>query len=126
MLLLMISALAASPVSSPPVKARDLLQESHRIPKDLFYLAQKPSGVMACDNTLRRQQNREFDRRYGRRFNRLVEVISAREGLGWQPDDIILVPCFSLSQEKAGPLLDQFGRDLRAYQDRYGLRPDPR
>ena len=81
---------------------------------------------MFCDKALRRRQNREFDRRYGERFGRLIKVVRERDGLGWKPDEIITTPCLRLPSKQARSLLDQFGKDLYAYEVRYGLRADVR
>jgi hypothetical protein len=122
MIFLMLSALAAS----LPFEARNLLKEGFSVPRDLFYLAQVPSGTMFCDKALRSQQNREFDRRYGERFGRLIKVVTEREGLGWKPDEIITTPCLRLPRKQAWSLLDQFGKDLYSYEVRYGLRANVR
>ena len=121
MTLFITIALAALSAPSLPLRASDLLREGFGIPRDLFYLAQQPSGTVFCDKTLRRRQNREFDKRYGDRFSRLVKVVREREGLGWKPDEIITTPCLRLPRKLARSLLDQFEHDLRAYEARYGL-----
>lgn len=117
----MALALAAS-TSPQHVKAADLLKVGFRIPMELFYLAEGPSGTMLCDRTLRKRQTAAFDKRYGTRFNRLIRaVIQTRQGLGWPDDQIITTPCYRTSATRAKQLLDQFDKPSGEYERKYGL-----
>lgn len=121
--IILLAAVTNAPSS---VKAADLLKQASRIPKDLFYLAEQPSGIMFCNDGLSKSQERLFDARFGIRYNRLVAVVSEREGLGWEPDDMIVTPCRNLNRQAADALLDQFEEKLSSYEDRYGLNSNGR
>jgi hypothetical protein len=79
--IILLAAVTSAPSN---VKAADLLRQATRIPKGLFYLAEQPSGAMFCNDVLSKRQERLFDARFGVRYNRLVAVVSEREGLALQ------------------------------------------
>lgn len=112
--------------ASQNIKAASLLREATTIPKDLFYLAARPSGTMFCNKKLKERQNRAFDKRFGKRFNRLVVAVTSREGLSWSSDDVVLTPCYLYSQNQAVGMLDDFEGELSAYERRFGLSPNVR
>lgn len=118
---MLIALVIATSAPLLPVKAADLLERGFQIPMNLFYLAQLPSGTMFCEKARKLRQTRKFDKRYGIRFNKLIEVVREREGLGWPPDQVITTPCYRSSQKSAEAMLDDFELDLGAYEVRYGL-----
>jgi hypothetical protein len=107
--------------TAPALQAEQLLQQAGTMPKDLFYLAQRPSGTMFCDNRIQRQQGARFDKRYGPRLNRLAKIVVARDGLGWTANEIVVTPCYTITRRQAATMLNDFERDLRAFELRYGL-----
>lgn len=123
MLFSLALAMAAVPQN---VKAGDLFSVASQVPKNLFYLASRPSGTMFCEKAQKRRQIKAFDRRFGKRFNRLIDVVRLREGLGWSPDDIVVAPCYRPSQEQAMRMLDDFEIELSAYEKRFGLASNVR
>jgi hypothetical protein len=122
----MLVALAlAVAVPQPLNKVAD--RYKYEIPTDVFYLADLPSGSGFCDKAQARRQRAAFDKRYGARFNRLVEVAKSREEgkspkeLGWDPDDIIVGSCHRITGAHARRLLNDFDTTLIVYEKRYGL-----
>ncbi|VWX54605.1 hypothetical protein [Novosphingobium sp. 9U] len=103
------------------IAAADLFGKSWQVPKDLFYLAAAPSGTMFCDKAQKRRQTAAFDRRFGKRFNKLVSVVRMRDGLGWSAEDVMVTPCYVPTPQRAAQLLDEFEGQLRAFEERFGL-----
>lgn len=120
---ILVMFVQASPLH---VRAEDLFTKANQIPRDLFYSAKGASGTTFCDESLKKRQTSRFDKRYGVRFNRLAEVIVARKGTGWEPDDIVVTSCQRWSAEQADRMLDKFEHDLRSYERRFGLRGNDR
>ena len=117
----MLFSLAFAMATVPQtVKAVNSFKPASQVPKDLFYLAAIPSGAMFCDDALKRRQTKAFDKRFGKRFNRLIDVVRVRKGLGWSADDVIVTPCYVPSPAEARKMLDDFDRELSAYEIRFG------
>ena len=123
MLYFLALAVAAVPQN---VAAVDLFSVASQVPKDLFYLASKPSGTMFCEKAQKRRQTKAFDKRFGKRFNKLVDVVRKRDGLGWSGDEIIVTPCYRPSHEQAKIMLDDFESELSAYEKRFKLASNVR
>lgn len=113
--------LALAPVPNGSVKASELLHRGQSIPKTLFYAAEGPSGAMFCNASLRKRQNHLFDQRYGRRFNRLITVMAAHDGLGWEPGDIIVTPCHIMNRSMADRLLNEFEIVIQQLEHSYRI-----
>lgn len=99
----------------------DLLRRERVVPVDLYYLAQKPSGIMFCDSRLGRRQAERFDKRYGFRLKNVIAAETAKNGLGWKPDEIVVLPCYQTTRRDADEMLEAFDLDLRKFEERHGL-----
>ena len=104
----------------------DLLMRAREVPQDLYYLAQRPSGIMFCDKRLKARQNRRFEERYGLRLTKVIAAEVAKDGLGWAPDDIVVLPCEVTTKQAADKLLINFDIELRRFEARYGLSGEAR
>jgi hypothetical protein len=97
------------------------------IPAGFYSLAESPSGSNFCDKALARRQKMAFDKRFGARFDRLLEAVKTRAAgkspkeLGWDPNDIIVGSCHRISGADARRLLDDFDTQLIVYEKQYGL-----
>lgn len=95
------------------VSASQMIEEhSAEIPQSLFYAASRASGYWLCDKRLKGSQARIFDNRYGTRFTRLAAAIELKDGLGWQPGDIIISICRRQTRAQRAKSLQDFGRHL--------------
>lgn len=107
-------------------RAIDLLLRAREVPQDLYYVVQRPSGIMFCDQRLKARQARRFEERYGLRLKRVIAAQVAKEGLGWAPDDIVMLTCEATSKRAADKMLSGFEIDLRRFESRYGLSAEVR
>lgn len=86
-----VSAPAAAQRSTDAPTASRLIQDI-QVPKALFNASLDASGYWLCDNIIKTDQARRFDRQYGERVIKLASAIMAREGSGWG-NDVITTPC---------------------------------
>jgi hypothetical protein len=112
--------------STTDQSAIERLHRAREVPKELYYLAQRPSGIMFCDQRLKARQTRRFEERYGLRLKRLIAAEEAKDGLGWAPDDIVMLTCEATSKRAADKMLSGFEIDLRRFESRYGLSAEVR
>lgn len=88
-------------------------------PKHLWYAASRASGVWYCDRSLKGPQARRFEQRYGKRVLRLATAMRQREGLGWEPDDIIVSVCDRETRAQRAKALVDFETQLSAWEAQY-------
>lgn len=106
--------------------AIDLLLREREVPQDLYYLAQRPSGIMFCDKRLKARQTRRFEERYGLRLKKVIAAEVASNGFGWAHDDIVVLPCEVTTKLAADKMLSDFDIELRRFEARYGLNIEVR
>ncbi|MBW8743990.1 MAG: hypothetical protein JF628_06550 [Sphingomonas sp.] len=119
-LLLMALLFSASSAEIDPAKEIEGL----RVPSELYWAAYRASGAKLCDPTLRENQERQFDNRFGGRVSKLISVIRAKQSQG---DNLIVTSdCLAFVDRDSATnalsrALDDFGPALDAMERRYGI-----
>lgn len=122
-LLLMTLLLSASNAGIEP--AREI--EELRVPGEVYWATYRASGAKLCDQTLRQDQERKFNKRFGGRVSKLIAVIRAKEDGQSRGDDLIVTSsCLAFANPDSATsalsrALDDFGPTLDAMERRYGI-----
>lgn len=96
------------------------------VPQDLYYLAERPSGIMFCDKRLKTRQARRFEKRFGPRLKKVIAAAVAKDGAAWAPGQIVVVPCENTTKQAADKMLSNFDLELRRFEARYGISSEVR
>lgn len=122
-LLLMAMLLSAPDVDQGPAQKIEQL----RVPSVVYWAAYRASGAKLCDETLRKNQERQFNKRFGTRVSKLIATISAKEGDQSQRGDLIVTSsCLSFTnpenaKKALSRALDDFEPSLDGMERRYGI-----
>jgi len=121
-LLLMALLFSASSAEIDPAKEIEGL----RVPSELYWAAYRASGAKLCDPTLRGNQERQFNKRFGGRVSKLISIIRAKQREQSQGDNLIVTSsCLAFVDRDSATndlsrALDDFGPALDAIERRYG------
>ena len=122
-LLLKVMLLSASHASEGLAKKIERLM----VPSEVYWAAHEASGVKLCNRTFRQRQEREFDRRFGHRVSKLIEVIQAKQREHPEGDDLaVTLSCINFQNRNTATktlarALDDFEPILHRMERKYGI-----
>ncbi|MXP27450.1 hypothetical protein GRI58_01265 [Porphyrobacter algicida] len=106
-----------------PAKQIEML----KVPSEVYWASYRASGAKLCNHNLRENQERRFDKRFGRRVSKLISAIAAK-GDKKSQDDELIVPsgCIAYRDRQAvrkglSRTLDDFEPILVEMKRRYGI-----
>ena len=98
-----------------------------KVPSEVYWASYRASGAKLCNRSLREDQERRFDKRFGSRVSKLISAIAAK-GDKKSQDDELIVPsgCIAYRDRQAARkvlsrALDDFEPILAEMERRYGI-----
>lgn len=126
-MLVLAFVLAAAGAPATPIRAHQMHANAPRIPPDLYSQAADVSGALLCSQSaamrrIKARRNARFDRVYGKRFNRLVQAMVAKDGIRWPADFVFVDGCYRPGDAAtARRAFRAFDDVLKTLEAQYGL-----